>query len=101
MNAREAANQRALAGQKAGWLEHEARLTGGMKNPNELLPALAVARKAARSESQNEGSARAAVGARASVGLTGNGCDQTAGLARFGCAVPPNPSFQRTGFAIR
>ena len=33
LKAREAASQRTLAGQMAGWLEHEARLTGGMKIP--------------------------------------------------------------------
>ena len=49
----------------------------------------------------NESPARSVVGARASVWLTGHGCEQTAGFARFGYAVPPNPSFQRTGFAIR
>ena len=101
MKAQEAANQGALAGHQAGGFDHDARLTGGMKNPNVRLPALTFARKAARSESQNESSARAAVGARASVGLSGHGCEQTARRARFGSAVPPNPSFQRTGFAIR
>ena len=101
LKAREAANQRALAGQKAGGFDHDARLSGGMENPNELLPALVVARKAARSDSRIRYPARAAVRSKSSVWLTGHGCDQTAGFARFGYAVPPNPSFQRTGFAIR
>ena len=101
LKARKAADRSMLAGPKAGGLIHDARLNGGMSNPNERLPRPAVARKAARSESQNEGPAHATVCTNALVGLTRHGCNPTARLARFGRAVPPNPSFQRTGFAIR
>jgi len=90
-----------LAGPKAGGLIHDARLNGGMSNPNERLPRPAVARKAARSESQNEGPAHATVCTNALVGLTRHGCNPTARLARFGSVVPPNPSFQRTAFGAR
>ena len=90
-----------LAGPKAGGLIHDARLNGGMKNPNSRVPRFIAARKAAQSESQNEGPTHATVCTNALIGLTGHGCNPTARLARFGRAVPPNPSFQRTGFAIR
>ena len=90
-----------LAGPKAGGLIHDARLNGGINNPNARLPRSAVARKAARSESRNECPARAAVCTNALVGLTRHGCNPTARLARFGSVVPPNPSFQRTAFGAR
>ena len=90
-----------LAGPKAGGLDHDARLNGGMKNPNAHLPRFVAARKAARSESQNESPALATSGSQASVGLTSYGCKPTARLARSGGAVPPNPSFQRTAFGVR
>jgi len=91
LKARKAANPSMLAGPKAGELIHDARLNGGMKNPNARLPRSAVARKAARSESRNECPARAAVRAT----MPRSGSLATAAIQQPGL-LAPDPSCRPT-----